>query len=232
MKTEDETSTSRHEGVHSGRRLKVTVLRVAVVLALVLIVAYVFDGVALFWSIAEKNKAPQPISAGPMTVLNPAATRLTLGCDEDWHLSGEKCYHFSKSQTSWSLSRTMCQEMVGDLVKVETREEQKFLFEKMKALKGRKSSEEMFWVGLTDSETEGEWMWMDGSQLNKSLAFWFVLGTANEPDNWTEYPAGEDCGRMGARAGASEFLCWFDVPCSMTSRFLCEGEPRRSPACQ
>ncbi|XP_055013083.1 C-type lectin domain family 4 member E-like [Boleophthalmus pectinirostris] len=151
-----------------------------------------------------------------------------LRCDEAWLLHGQKCYRFSNMKTSWDMSRQLCGEMGGDLVKIETRTEQQFLFEKIKEI--NKSTEEMFWMGLSDAETEGDWRWTDGSSLNQSLAFWFVYGSANEPDNWISppHPQGEDCAWMGVRVWATEFLSWFDVPCTITSRFMCEKQPRRS----
>ncbi|KAK7899389.1 hypothetical protein WMY93_020242 [Mugilogobius chulae] len=128
--------------VHSGRRLKVTVLRVAVVLAVVLIVAYVFDGVALFCS-------PCPMK---------------LHCDKNWELNRGKCYYFSSNELSWIQSETKCKSMNGHLVKIDSKEEQKFLNGRLDTL--MTENEDKFWIGLTDSAKEGEWKWTDDSLLD------------------------------------------------------------------
>ncbi|KAJ0029097.1 hypothetical protein NQD34_004094 [Periophthalmus magnuspinnatus] len=218
----NDPATERHTVVHCGKRVKVTVLRVAMVLAVVLIIAYVFDGVALLLSAGGKNKVPEAAPTSPMAKLQ---------CDEGWQLNGEECYYFVTTKASWDMSLILCQAIGGALVKIDTIEKQEFLFAKMRE---SYTGEIWFWIGLTDSETEGEWKWTDGSSLNQSLAFWYVFRTAHEPDNWTtsHYPLGEDCAQLGMRAGASEHLSWFDRPCSFMTGFICEKQPRRSTACQ
>ncbi|CAL1583510.1 unnamed protein product [Knipowitschia caucasica] len=88
-----------------------------------------------------------------------------LHCDEGWELRGTKCYNFSVEslKLTWSESREKCQSNGGDLVQIKSRDEQDFL-------EGRVTSPsccDRFWIGLTDSQTEGEWLWCDGSPLNQ-----------------------------------------------------------------
>ena len=52
--------------------------------------------------------------------------------------------------------------------------------------------EDKFWIGLTDSQEEDEWIWVNNTRLDPSLKFWLL----NEPNNWTgPNPDGEDCVR-------------------------------------
>uniref|UniRef100_A0A3Q4I0B1 C-type lectin domain-containing protein n=1 Tax=Neolamprologus brichardi TaxID=32507 RepID=A0A3Q4I0B1_NEOBR len=124
-------------------------------------------------------------------------------CEEGWEQHGGKCYYFSISKSSWNMSREECRAKRGDLVKIESREEQ---------------DEDKFWIGLTDSAVEGRWLWVDGSQLNQSLTFWRM----KEPDNWKgthgEHPDGEDCVRMGETGEAGNLEWWFDAFCSKPHR--------------
>uniref|UniRef100_A0A3Q4MEH5 C-type lectin domain-containing protein n=1 Tax=Neolamprologus brichardi TaxID=32507 RepID=A0A3Q4MEH5_NEOBR len=128
-------------------------------------------------------------------------------CEEGWEQHGGKCYYFSISKSSWEQSREECKARRGDLVKIESREEQRRLRDVMT------KPEDKFWIGLTDSAVERRWLWVDGSQLDQSKG---------EPDNWKgtngEHPDGEDCVRMGERGGADDLKCWFDAFCSKPHR--------------
>uniref|UniRef100_A0A3P9BQ44 C-type lectin domain-containing protein n=1 Tax=Maylandia zebra TaxID=106582 RepID=A0A3P9BQ44_9CICH len=78
-------------------------------------------------------------------------------CEDGWEKHKGKCYYFSIS-SSWNKSRTECITKGGDLVKIDSSEEQILLQKK----NGK------FWIGLTDSAVEGRWLWVDGSPLNES----------------------------------------------------------------
>uniref|UniRef100_A0A8C4DLJ0 C-type lectin domain-containing protein n=1 Tax=Dicentrarchus labrax TaxID=13489 RepID=A0A8C4DLJ0_DICLA len=112
---------------------------------------------------------------------------------------GTQCYYFFTNNLTWNESRDECRQKGGDLVQIDSREEQVKHTDK-------------FWIGLTDSEKEGTWLWVDGSPLKESLTFW----SGKEPDNWTERdPDGEDCVRMGEKARAHDLKCWFDQSCKV-----------------
>ncbi|XP_067468353.1 CD209 antigen-like protein E [Thunnus thynnus] len=142
-----------------------------------------------------------------------------LKCDEDWEQHGGKCYYFSIIISSWEESRRYCQSQGGDLVKIDSRDEQIFL---TKELSDKMNyHEDRFWIGLTDSKKEGEWFWVDDSPLNTSLSFW----SKDEPDNWGgENPEGEDCVRMGEKGETEDLNCWFDKSCDVLQRSICEKQ--------
>uniref|UniRef100_A0A8C4F613 C-type lectin domain-containing protein n=1 Tax=Dicentrarchus labrax TaxID=13489 RepID=A0A8C4F613_DICLA len=123
-------------------------------------------------------------------------------CEYGWEQHGRQCYYFSTDYLTWSNSRDECRQKGGDLVQIDSREEQV----KHTALKLREKmnfDEDKFWIGLTDSEKEGTWLWVDGSPLSKS-----------DPDNWTVGDRdGEDCVTMGEKTGAPDLKCWFDESC-------------------
>ncbi|XP_065327893.1 CD209 antigen-like protein A [Pelmatolapia mariae] len=112
-------------------------------------------------------------------------------CEDGWKQHGENCYFFSTSKSSWNESSTECITKGGDLVKIDSSEEQSFLRTTIQQITG--GYEIYFWIGLTDSAEEGRWLWVDGSPLNERLTFWYF----HEPDDWTEEDSdGEDCVRM------------------------------------
>ncbi|XP_030597009.1 hepatic lectin-like [Archocentrus centrarchus] len=141
-------------------------------------------------------------------------------CKAGWEHHGGKCYHFSISKSSWSQSRAECRAKGGDLVKIDSREEQRFLDGRVRNLMNE--AEDKFWIGLTDSAAEGRWMWVDNTPLTESLKFW----SNKEPDNWNgtkgEHPDGEDCARMGEKGGAKDLNLWFDAVCSNPHKSICE----------
>uniref|UniRef100_A0AAQ6IRY1 C-type lectin domain-containing protein n=1 Tax=Anabas testudineus TaxID=64144 RepID=A0AAQ6IRY1_ANATE len=129
-------------------------------------------------------------------------------CEEGWELHGGKCYYFSTSKSTWDQSRDDCRRGGGDLVKIDSREEQV-----------ENTAADKFWIGLTDSKEEDKWLWVDDSPLNTSLTFW----SGKDPDNWTgTNPEGEDCARMGERGGADDLKCWFDRSCKDPQKSICE----------
>ncbi|XP_029022714.1 C-type lectin domain family 4 member E-like isoform X3 [Betta splendens] len=136
-------------------------------------------------------------------------------CETEWDQHGGSCYYFSSNKLTWDQSRSDCKGQGADLVQINSKEEQ-FLENKV----GGKMNddEDRFWIGLTDSEEEGSWLWVDDSPLSPSLSFW----KSGEPDNWTrENPAGEDCARMGLK-GTTDLSSWFDKSCNATQRSICE----------
>uniref|UniRef100_A0A3P8QTZ4 C-type lectin domain-containing protein n=1 Tax=Astatotilapia calliptera TaxID=8154 RepID=A0A3P8QTZ4_ASTCA len=136
-------------------------------------------------------------------------------CEEGWEKHGGKCYYFCNSQSSWKQSRDKCRAKGGDLVKIDSREEQAFLERRVREL--MKEAEDKFWIGLTDSAVEGRWLWVDGSLLDESLKFW----AGKEPNNVTEGdPDGEDCVRMGEEYENKDLKCWFDQSCSKPQRSI------------
>uniref|UniRef100_A0A4W6CID7 C-type lectin domain-containing protein n=1 Tax=Lates calcarifer TaxID=8187 RepID=A0A4W6CID7_LATCA len=138
-----------------------------------------------------------------------------LKCETGWEQHGGQCYYFSTRRSSWKESRSFCKRRGGDLVKIDSRED----FLEKTVRKKMDVADDLFWIGLTDSKTEGEWLWVDDSPLNTS--FWMSW----EPDNWTgEDPDGENCARMGVRGGATDLKCWFDKSCKVNQKYICEKE--------
>ncbi|KAL3043477.1 hypothetical protein OYC64_003358 [Pagothenia borchgrevinki] len=136
-------------------------------------------------------------------------------CPIGWEPHGGKCYYFSINKATWTSSRDECRRKAGCLVKIESREEQEFLEQKVRDK--MTADEDKFWIGLTDSETEGTWLWTDESALDDSLKFW----SGTEPDNYLEVnPDGEDCARMGERGGA--VMRWFDASCENPHKMCSE----------
>ncbi|TWW65106.1 C-type lectin domain family 4 member E [Takifugu flavidus] len=152
----------------------------------------------------SKIKAPSEPDANPC-----------LNCPDGWKSFEGQCYYFSNNTLDFEKAREQCQQQGADLVKVSSKEEQKFL---AAAVAPMITNHDRFWIGLTDSEEEGQWLWMDRSPLEESLKFW----VSHEPDDWKkEDPEnGEDCATLGERSGKA--YCWYDRTCKYPLRSICE----------
>ncbi|XP_029701004.1 hepatic lectin-like [Takifugu rubripes] len=142
-------------------------------------------------------------------------TNPCLNCPDGWKGFEGQCYYFSNNTLDFEKAREQCQQQGADLVKVSSKEEQKFL---AAAVAPMITNNDRFWIGLTDSEKEGQWLWMDRSPLEESLKFW----VSHEPDDWKkEDPEnGEDCATLGERSGKA--YCWYDRTCKYPLRSICE----------
>ncbi|KAM4631401.1 CD209 antigen-like protein 2 [Polymixia lowei] len=163
------------------------------------------------------DKLKSCMTAGPgQGPSQPDTGKVCLSCEDGWEIHRGTCYYFSNIPADWEESRKDCQGKGGDLVKIENEQEQKFL--EMKLRDKMAFDEDKFWIGLTDSKEESKWLWVDETPLDTRYTFW----SGNEPDDFGPSP-GEDCVRMGERGG-SNLKCWFDSPCSMPQKSICEKQ--------
>uniref|UniRef100_A0A3B5MMP7 C-type lectin domain-containing protein n=1 Tax=Xiphophorus couchianus TaxID=32473 RepID=A0A3B5MMP7_9TELE len=93
----------------------------------------------------HKNLKPSELDS-----LLPDAT-----CPDEWLKFNCSCYQIS-GNGSWDEGREHCMRKGGDLVVINNPEEQNFLAE----------FEQEAWIGLSDRETEGSWLWVDGTALS------------------------------------------------------------------
>ncbi|XP_041948014.1 C-type lectin domain family 4 member E-like [Alosa sapidissima] len=142
-------------------------------------------------------------------------------CPENWWKHSSSCYFISAVEKTWNESRQYCREKDGDLVIINSKEEQEFLNDNMK--EGMKE----IWIGLSDTDTEGVWRWVDGTPLTGSCRMW-RMGEPNDSDG------NEDCAvfcritqsspqHSSIRRGHPATLqVWNDVPCFRPMPFICE----------
>ncbi|XP_042588439.1 C-type lectin domain family 4 member M-like [Cyprinus carpio] len=117
---------------------------------------------------------------------------------DGWFYYKFSFYHISSEMKNWTESRKYCTERGANLIIINNREEQNFV-EKM--LYGKTG----FWIGLTDTDVEGSWKWVDGS--NMTSGFW----ESGQPNGQTR----ENCAVLYS-------LGFHDYPCNSNFKGICE----------
>ncbi|KAL4223856.1 hypothetical protein ACF0H5_017320 [Mactra antiquata] len=123
-------------------------------------------------------------------------------CPNGWMRHGQMCYHFSNEVENWASAKVICEAMKGQLVEIETAEENYFLGQQAKLNNHRN-----YWIALSDVIEEGIWVWM-----NTLTPVQFTQWHRNEPNNdGTEncvdlYPDGD----------------WNDAKCRDNQYYICE----------
>ncbi|XP_062243844.1 CD209 antigen-like [Platichthys flesus] len=122
---------------------------------------------------------------------------------EGWVYFRSSFYFISSDTKSWADSRYDCLQKGADLVIINSKEENEFT----------RQLNRSFWIGLTDTETEGTWKWVDGTLLNSTTSYWYP----GEPN--PKYYPDENCGE--ARYNYNENN-WNDNNCKTLYFWICE----------
>ncbi|KAE8619761.1 hypothetical protein XENTR_v10009962 [Xenopus tropicalis] len=123
-------------------------------------------------------------------------------CDSGWKEFNGSCYYFSKSIMGWNKARALCLKKESDLAVITSENEQDFLYET--------TQDDRYWIGLSDTDQEGAWVWVDGTDYSTSYKFW----KEGEPN---DHLNNEDCAHMWTHGE------WNDVPCSYSYCYaICE----------
>ncbi|XP_053273865.1 C-type lectin domain family 4 member C isoform X8 [Pleuronectes platessa] len=120
-----------------------------------------------------------------------------------WVYFRSSFYFISSDTKSWGDSRDDCLQKGADLVIINSKEENEFTRQFTRS----------FWIGLTDTETEGTWKWVDGTLLSTTTSYWYP----GEPN--PKYYPDENCGE--ARYNYDENN-WNDNNCKRLYFWICE----------
>ncbi|XP_072526451.1 CD209 antigen-like protein C isoform X1 [Salminus brasiliensis] len=137
--------------------------------------------------------------------LKGSLSELSQKTQQGWKYFRSSFYYITTTKKSWGESRKDCEGRGADLVIINSREEQEFI--------NKEFGSSEAWIGLTDSETEGVWKWVDGSMLTTN--FWWK----GEPNDYQN----EDCSVTGLqRATPGVVETWADYPCAHSTVWICE----------
>ncbi|XP_053533488.1 CD209 antigen-like [Ictalurus punctatus] len=124
---------------------------------------------------------------------------------QGWRFFNSKLYYIPTEEKSWTESRQDCRERGADLVIINSNEKWEFIIKHL-------GDKNRAWIGLSDRVTEGEWKWVDGTELKSGTGYWYGGEPNNQHNN-------EDCAEIWT---FSDKKAWNDRPCSEKQWWICE----------
>ncbi|KAF7656816.1 hypothetical protein LDENG_00035880 [Lucifuga dentata] len=143
--------------------------------------------------------------------------KVCKSCLDGWVLFHSKCYLFADSNyykdwKEWDKSREYCRQMKADLVVIESQDEQEFINNHIKDYNDDRHG---YWIGLTEQDASGEWLWVDGSNLTVKFLIHQQRGYSGP------------CVLILARA--DPLANWNKASCYMRSLWICEARALTKP---
>lgn len=132
-----------------------------------------------------------------------------LVCPTGWNLFKNNCYLFNDFAMTWLQAQTFCRGLKGELVKINSAEENKFVWD----LATRQApSVNYIRIGLKWNSTANDFYWYDHSvPAYKNWAPGEPNGNASEP-----------CGHMYGLSSPSSEQRWNDISCNRTMGTACQ----------
>ncbi len=119
------------------------------------------------------------------------------GCPTFWCSFSSHCYKYGATLLTWADAEPQCISEGAYLVSIHSLEEHNFV----KVLINSDCYRRWTWIGLSDSQEEGGWMWSDEPTVD------FVFWSLREPNN---YEGNENCVHNNFRTD----LKWSDCNCA------------------
>ncbi|XP_064335106.1 C-type lectin domain family 7 member A isoform X3 [Camelus dromedarius] len=85
---------------------------------------------------------------------------LPSSCPPHWITHETSCYLFRTSLDSWNGSKRQCSQLGSHLLKIDSAKELEFISWQVSS-----QPDHSFWIGLARRQTEGPWLWEDGSMF-------------------------------------------------------------------
>ncbi|XP_058644798.1 CD209 antigen-like protein C [Onychostoma macrolepis] len=202
-KEDFDIQTPQHTGSDS---VKVRNYRAAVVCLVLLCVLLLTAVIVLCVTLTQERQ--QFISKNENLTNERDQLRNQLHTYARWTCYKSTYYYMSSEKMNWTESRRYCTERGADLIIINNSEEEEFV----KSIYG----DAAVYIGLTDSDQEGSWKWVDGT-LASGFSSW-VVGEPNV-DNRVD----EDCAVAAAKSAEwPNLVGWLDVACNRTFQWICE----------
>ncbi|XP_039671503.1 ladderlectin-like [Perca fluviatilis] len=126
-------------------------------------------------------------------------------CPMFWFSFNGRCYKYVATHLTWADAELHCVSQGGNLVSIHSLEEENFV---KSLIRNFDHAQGATWIGLSDTQKEGIWMWSDGSRVD------YVYWNKVQPDN---YRGNERC----VHNNYDKDFKWNDVPCFSSNPSVC-----------
>ncbi|KAM9838267.1 lactose-binding lectin l-2-like [Aulostomus maculatus] len=126
-------------------------------------------------------------------------------CPLFWYSFRDRCYKYIATQMTWADAELHCLSEGANLVSIHSVDEDKFV---TSLIKNFDPVQGFTWIGLSDTQKEGAWMWSDGTAVD------FTSWNEGQPDNTG---GAENC----VHTNLGNLLIWNDHQCSQTFPSVC-----------
>jgi len=140
----------------------------------------------------------------------PETTTKVSGCPDAWTEYEGSCFYMIREAMRWLDARENCRNFGGDLASVHSEEKDRFIFDLVLA---EGDSPRYWWLGGTDSHSEGNWTWSDGSLWNYEK--W---KNGNNGNHGIAY----NCLAYYASGSGYYAVYWSDLSCFQEHGFICQ----------
>ncbi|XP_071776222.1 lactose-binding lectin l-2-like [Centroberyx gerrardi] len=132
-------------------------------------------------------------------------------CPMFWYSFNGRCYKYIATRMTWADAELYCVSQRANLVSFHSADDCSFV---KSLIKNFDPAEGRTWIGLSDTQKEGAWMWSDGSEVN------FGLWNPDQPDNASGV---EHCVHTNYDADSrwNDWLCHETLPFVCVSRTVC-----------
>ncbi|KAM9450976.1 lymphocyte antigen 75-like [Clarias gariepinus] len=126
-------------------------------------------------------------------------------CETGWREYEDRCYFFSSDFKKWHDALDTCLSKGGNLMSILSLHERVWISTQI--------GEAIYWIGLNDIVSEGNWEWSDGSIYYPYLEYW----RPGQPDNYND---NEDCGQVDGKSDGR----WNDEHCTAQRQYICKRD--------
>ncbi|XP_069128583.1 C-type lectin domain family 17, member A-like [Argopecten irradians] len=125
-----------------------------------------------------------------------------------WMEDGPLCVKMHSNSVNWDTAKTLCEQDHGRLAILDNAKLHQAYFNY-----GGDGYRDAAWIGVTDQDTEGSWVWLNGADLNTS--YWSFV-QLNNYDGYLPDKFNADCAATGGYGGI------IDLHCLKTKPFICQ----------
>ncbi|XP_078607085.1 uncharacterized protein LOC144879470 [Branchiostoma floridae x Branchiostoma japonicum] len=126
----------------------------------------------------------------------------------------DRCFRLSTNKANFRRAKTICEREGGRLAVLQDEETDLFIRKKIRKLPYERTLR--YWIGLSDVQEEGTFVWTDGTELTASD---YTHWRPGNPDN-AVVGDGEDCVEIRQELD----YMWNDVDCRKKRHFVCEKD--------